>query len=122
MLKLKSVIFAAVAASLLLAACGTPPTPKDTGLRPYQSVEYRTQNNQEVAWVVLPPVQPDQSVVLIVDANNRLARIEVRTADGTVVARYLPYVGLSVPVVEFSIDGGVTYRPLGDGILPYSSR
>lgn len=119
-MRLSFSLFAVFAASFLLAACGTPPTPKDTGLSVYPQVEYDIRGGQEVAKVVVP-VQPEQSVVLIVDANNRLARLEVRTADGTVVARYLGYVGLSVPVVEYSTDGGVTYTPLGD-ILPYSSQ
>jgi len=117
---LKSTLFAALAASFILAACGTPPTPTDTGWAVYSDVQCFTRDGVELARVTVP-IQQGQSVVLIAGAYGRLAQIEVVRADGEVVRRYLPYVGLSVPVVEYTTDG-VTYTPLGDGILPYSSH
>lgn len=115
---LKPIFFAAFAASFLVA-CGTPPSPTDTGWSVYPQSEYFTRDGVELARVTVP-TQPGEAVVLIADANNRLVQIQVVRTDGEVVARYLPHVGLAVPVVEYSTDGGVTYTPLGDGILPYS--
>lgn len=106
--------------SLLVAGCGTPNTPPDTGWRMYEEVEQFTRNGQLVARVTIVH-EPGQIIVPLGDAYGRLAQLQVQDTAGATVARYLPYVGLSVPVVEYGSDG-VHYTPISDaGFTPYGT-